>query len=198
MELTAGYLRKLRKLIKQAKDLPQPIKDAISSGDFSNVTADDVRSVNVTVLEYIPVSACSKISSQLCHFPCCEFQPKAMSKMNSTVLEQIISMFLNFNRPNALGRLVEVAGSKLSPAALLDRINQQRSQQVATQQTKTNPNEAAKVLLYSAMSRLGETGGITRRRIDELKRFDLLKYVSAQIIIQRCITWKICCGILDP
>jgi len=155
-------MRKLRKLFKEAKNLPPAIKEAITSGDFSNVTADDVKEVNVTILEYIP--------------------PKALAKMNSTILEQIVSVLLSFNRPNALGRLVEVAGNKMSPATLVDRINTQRSQASATPQT--NLNEAASVLLYSAMSRLGETGGITEKRLNQLKRYDLLKYVPEEQLMK--------------
>ena len=54
--LPAGYLRKLNKILQQAEDLPQPIKDAIKHQDFSNVTSEQIRNVNVSVLEYIPVS----------------------------------------------------------------------------------------------------------------------------------------------
>ncbi len=43
-------------------------------------------------------------------------------KMNVSVVQTIIEIFVGFNRPNAVGRLVEVVGKKLSPAQLLDKI----------------------------------------------------------------------------
>jgi hypothetical protein len=36
--------------------VPPKMKDALLKQDFSNVTAQDMRSLNISVLEYLPVS----------------------------------------------------------------------------------------------------------------------------------------------
>lgn len=46
-------LRKFRALVEGT---PPKMKDALLAQDFSNVTADDMRRLNITVIEYLPVT----------------------------------------------------------------------------------------------------------------------------------------------
>ncbi|CAG7819737.1 unnamed protein product, partial [Allacma fusca] len=154
-----SYLRKFKALLEGT---PPTVREAFLEGDFSNVTESDIRGMNVSVLEYVPPKLFDKMTK---------------STAGMALLTPIIEKFLDFNRPNALGRLMSVAGDKLDANTLLSKVKEHGGD-------SDQKNEAASVLLYNALNKLGDSNQITTTNLRGLLNDNLLQLVPEEQLMK--------------
>ncbi|XP_021962937.1 uncharacterized protein LOC110858458 [Folsomia candida] len=150
-----GYLKKFRALVEGT---PPKMKDALLAQDFSNVTADDMRRLNITVIEYLP--------------------PKIIAKLNSTLLFPVVERLLQANKPIAMGRVMTAMGDKLDSDALLDKLQDAGG-------FKDSTEEAANVLLHTALNKISDgKRGLDVMMINRLGRERLLDLVPEEQLMK--------------